>query len=43
MALSIGSKVEAKDFEEKWHTAEIIEVDYEEMEVLIHYEIDRKK
>ncbi|KAH9633941.1 hypothetical protein HF086_015145 [Spodoptera exigua] len=42
MALSIGSKVEAKDFEEKWHTAEIIEVDYEEMEVLIHYEIDRK-
>ncbi|XP_022819420.1 PHD finger protein 20 isoform X2 [Spodoptera litura] len=43
MALSIGSKVEAKDFEEKWHAAEIIEVDYEEMEVLIHYEVDRKK
>ena len=43
MALSIGSKVEARDFEDEWHGAEIIEVDYEDMEVLIHYNIDKKK
>lgn len=43
MALSVGSKVEAKDFTDYWHTAEIIEVDYDEMEVLVHYEIETKK
>ncbi|XP_013148427.1 PREDICTED: uncharacterized protein LOC106111005 [Papilio polytes] len=43
MALSVGSKVEAKDFEESWHPAEIIEVDYDEMEVLVHYENSSKK
>lgn len=43
MALSIGSKVEAKDFSEEWHPAVIIEVDYDDMEVLVHYEIDSKK
>ncbi|KAJ8735021.1 hypothetical protein PYW08_014271 [Mythimna loreyi] len=37
MALSIGSKVEAKDFGDEWHPAEINEVDYEDMEVLVHY------
>ncbi|KPJ17781.1 PHD finger protein 20-like protein 1 [Papilio machaon] len=43
VTLSVGSKVEAKDFEEFWHQAEIIEVDYDEMEVLVHYENDSKK
>uniref|UniRef100_A0A2A4KA81 MBD domain-containing protein n=1 Tax=Heliothis virescens TaxID=7102 RepID=A0A2A4KA81_HELVI len=43
MALSIGSKVEAKDFSDEWHPAEIMEVDYEDMEVLVHYEIDNKR
>ncbi|CAH0722904.1 unnamed protein product, partial [Brenthis ino] len=38
MALSVGSKVEAKDFSEFWYAAKIIEVDYDEMEVLVHYE-----
>ncbi|KAJ8733791.1 hypothetical protein PYW07_014342 [Mythimna separata] len=42
MALSIGSKVEAKDFGDEWHPAEINEVDYEDMEVLVHY-LDVKK
>lgn len=42
MALSIGSKVEAKDFGGEWHPAEITEVDYEDMEVLVHY-IDIKR
>lgn len=43
MALSIGSKVEAKDFGEYWHPAQITEVDYDEMEVLVHYEHTTKK
>lgn len=38
MALTVGSKVEAKDFSEFWYAAEIIEVDYDEMEVLVHYD-----
>lgn len=43
MSLSVGSKVEAKDFSESWHPAEIMEVDYDEMEVLVHYENKMKK
>ncbi|CAD0195251.1 unnamed protein product [Chrysodeixis includens] len=43
MSLSVGSKVEAKDFSEDWHPAEIIEVDYDDMEVLVHYEHDKKR
>ncbi|XP_075981208.1 PHD finger protein MBD-R2 isoform X2 [Anticarsia gemmatalis] len=43
MALSVGSRVEAKDFGGEWHCAEITEVDYDEMEVLVHYENDTKK
>lgn len=43
MALSVGSKVEAKDFGDDWYSAEIIEVDYDEMEVLVHYEAVSKK
>ncbi|XP_059049122.1 uncharacterized protein LOC131844293 isoform X2 [Achroia grisella] len=42
MSLSVGSKVEAKDFGEFWHEAEIAEVDYDEMEVLVHYENFKK-
>lgn len=38
MALAVGSKVEAKDFGEFWYPAQIVEVDYDEMEVLVHYE-----
>ncbi|XP_064076838.1 PHD finger protein 20-like isoform X1 [Vanessa tameamea] len=37
MALSVGSKVEVKDFGDIWYAAEIVEVDYDEMEVLVHY------
>ncbi|XP_049887708.1 PHD finger protein 20 isoform X2 [Pectinophora gossypiella] len=43
MALSVGSKVEAKDFTELWHTAQITEVDYDEMEVLVHYDDATKR
>ncbi|CAH2068982.1 unnamed protein product, partial [Iphiclides podalirius] len=43
MALSVGSKVEAKDFGEFWYPAQILEVDYDEMEVLVHYENCSKK
>lgn len=43
MALSVGSKVEAKDFGEIWHPALIAEVDYDEMEVLVHYDNEVKK
>ena len=42
MALSVGSKVEVKDYGDEWHYAEILEVDYEDMEVLVHH-IDTKK
>ncbi|XP_053600890.1 PHD finger protein 20-like isoform X3 [Plodia interpunctella] len=38
VALSVGSQVEAKDFAEFWHPAEIMEVDYDEMEVLVRYD-----
>lgn len=38
MSLTVGSKVEAKDFSDFWYSAEIIEVDYDEMEVLLHYD-----
>lgn len=43
MALSVGSKVEARDFAESWYSAEIVEVDYDEMEVLVRYESIYKK
>ncbi|XP_068628599.1 PHD finger protein 20 isoform X2 [Battus philenor] len=43
MSLSVGSKVEAKDFGEFWYPAKILEVDYDEMEVLVHYENGSKK
>ncbi|XP_063633925.1 uncharacterized protein LOC134804703 isoform X2 [Cydia splendana] len=38
VSLAIGSKVEAKDFCELWHPAQIVEVDCEEMEVLVQYD-----
>ncbi|KAJ0181393.1 hypothetical protein K1T71_003478 [Dendrolimus kikuchii] len=43
VALSIGSKVEAKDYSGDWHAAEIVEVDYDEMEVLVHYATELKR
>lgn len=43
MSLSVGSRVEARDFSEGWHIAEIVEVDYDEMEVLVQYEQITKK
>ncbi|XP_038208739.1 PHD finger protein 20-like isoform X2 [Zerene cesonia] len=43
VALTVGSKVEAKAFSGEWYPAEIVEVDYDEMEVLVHYENDSKK
>lgn len=42
VALSVGSKVEARDFAYNWHPALITEVDFEEMEVLVHYDQDLK-
>lgn len=33
-----GSRIEAQDFKEIWHTAKVIEVDHNEREVLIHFE-----
>ncbi|CAK1600192.1 unnamed protein product [Parnassius mnemosyne] len=42
-ALTVGSKVEAKDFGEFWYPAQIVEVDYDEMEVLVHYDNASKK
>ncbi|KAG6447977.1 PHD finger protein 20 isoform X3 [Manduca sexta] len=38
ISLSVGSRIEAKDFGDEWHPAEIVEVDYDEMEVLVRYE-----
>ncbi|CAH0557104.1 unnamed protein product [Brassicogethes aeneus] len=35
---SINSKLEALDFNNMWYPAKIVEVDYEENEVLIHFE-----
>ncbi|GBP96514.1 PHD finger protein 20-like protein 1, partial [Eumeta japonica] len=43
LALSVGSRVEAKDFEEMWYPAHIVELDYDEMEVLVHYDNSSKK
>ncbi|XP_077294800.1 protein MBD-R2-like isoform X3 [Arctopsyche grandis] len=33
-----GSRVEAKDFNDMWYPARVVEVDHDEMEVLIHYD-----
>ncbi|XP_060810612.1 PHD finger protein 20 isoform X1 [Amyelois transitella] len=43
MSLSVGSHVEAKDFSEYWYPAEIVEVDYDEMEVLVRYDNPTKR
>lgn len=33
-----GAKIEAQDFNEMWHPAEVVEVDQDDREVLIHFE-----
>lgn len=33
-----GAKIEAQDFNEMWHPAEVVEVDQDDQEVLIHFE-----
>lgn len=33
-----GTRIEANDFHDKWYPAKIIEVDYDEKEVFIHFE-----
>lgn len=38
MKFAINTKIEALDFNNEWFPAKIIEVDYEENEVLIHFE-----
>ncbi|XP_039281582.1 uncharacterized protein LOC111047947 [Nilaparvata lugens] len=41
MEFRVGQKVEVRDYRSdmtKWYTAKIMEVDYEEREILIHYE-----
>ncbi|XP_073958976.1 uncharacterized protein [Choristoneura fumiferana] len=43
VSLTIGSKVEAKDFSELWYPAQIVEVDCDEMEVLVQYDDQPKK
>lgn len=35
---AINSRIEALDFNEMWYPARIVEIDYEENEVLIHFE-----
>lgn len=38
LSFTINTKIEALDFNQKWCPAKIIEIDYEENEVLIHFE-----
>lgn len=38
-----GSQIEAQDFNEVWHSANVMEVDGDEREVLIHFEINNAK
>lgn len=38
MTFAINSRIEALDFNNEWYPARIVEVDYEENEVLIHFE-----
>ncbi|KAJ8979551.1 hypothetical protein NQ317_017700 [Molorchus minor] len=38
MNFAINSRIEALDFNNEWYPAKIVEVDYEENEVLIHFE-----
>ncbi|XP_072765570.1 PHD finger protein 20 isoform X4 [Anoplolepis gracilipes] len=33
-----GAKLEAKDFNEKWYSAKVVETDWDEREVLIHFD-----
>lgn len=33
-----GTRIEANDFHDKWYSAQIIEVDYDEKEVFVHFE-----
>ncbi|XP_025991994.2 uncharacterized protein LOC105202675 isoform X4 [Solenopsis invicta] len=33
-----GAKLEAKDFSEKWYSAKVVEADWDEREVLIHFD-----
>ncbi|XP_032683770.1 PHD finger protein 20 isoform X3 [Odontomachus brunneus] len=33
-----GAKLEAKDFSEKWYSAKVVETDWDEREVLIHFD-----
>ncbi|XP_053979271.1 PHD finger protein 20 isoform X1 [Hylaeus volcanicus] len=33
-----GAKLEAKDFNDKWYSAKVVETDWEEREVLIHFD-----
>ncbi|XP_066268099.1 PHD finger protein 20-like protein 1 isoform X1 [Branchiostoma lanceolatum] len=38
IALKVGAKMEAMDYLKKWYPAKIEEVDYEEREILVHFE-----
>lgn len=38
LSFTINSKLEALDFKNEWYPAKIVEIDYEENEVLIHFE-----
>lgn len=38
-----GAKIEAQDFNEVWHAANVVEVDHDEREVLIHFEMHAAK
>lgn len=33
-----GTRIEANDFHDKWYSAKIVEVDYDEKEVFVHFE-----
>lgn len=38
-----GASIEAQDFNEVWHPAEVVEVDHEDREVLIHFDTTNVK
>lgn len=42
LVFSPGAKLEAQDFDGKWHEAKMVEVDSDEREVLIHFDKNEK-
>lgn len=36
--LKVGYRMEAKDFDGKWYPVKVAEIDWDELEVLVHFE-----